>query len=253
MQRRPVRSAPAAGWVRRDGLRPARSVAAAPYVEATLARRALQRGDLGAAQHYALRLPASPSRDALLGDVASANGARTSRAGVLDRCGRFRRYRRGRATTRGARSGRRVRSGANLRACARGACDASRCTRAGPLADGPLREPNRVSRDTGSPAQRRWLRRALGDFEAAAELAPLSERYAIAAANQADLLAERDVAERLFRHAVEIDPGSADALAGLGVVALERGDVATARSYLVRARADDPASPMVRALERELH
>jgi tetratricopeptide (TPR) repeat protein len=103
-----------------------------------------------------------------------------------------------------------------------------------------------------SPSQRFWLYRALTDFEAAAALAPLSERYALAAANQADLLAQRDRAESFFERAAGIDPGSADALAGLGVVALQRGDRRAAQDYLDLARARDPQARMVRALERAL-
>jgi tetratricopeptide (TPR) repeat protein len=104
----------------------------------------------------------------------------------------------------------------------------------------------------GSETQRAWLRIALPAFESAVALAPLSERYAIAAANQADLLVERSRAEALFARASDIDPGSADAIAGLGVVALQRGDRAAAIIYLTRARALDPKALMVSALERDL-
>jgi Flp pilus assembly protein TadD len=97
-----------------------------------------------------------------------------------------------------------------------------------------------------------WLSRALHDFEYAVTLSPLSQRYVIAAANQADLLGDRARAAELFHTATEIDPNSADAIAGLGVVALERGDRAAAQRYLKRARAVDAGSLMVRALERDL-
>lgn len=49
-------------------------LAPAPYVESTLAQRALERGDVRSAQRYALRLPASPSRDELLASIAGARG-----------------------------------------------------------------------------------------------------------------------------------------------------------------------------------
>jgi tetratricopeptide (TPR) repeat protein len=104
----------------------------------------------------------------------------------------------------------------------------------------------------GSARQRAWLRRALAEFETAVRLAPLSERYAIADANQADLLGERARAAQLFRQAVALDPSSADAVAGLGVIAFENGDRFAARDYLARARALDAHSLMVRALERDL-
>ena len=96
------------------------------------------------------------------------------------------------------------------------------------------------------------MHRGLADFEAAVGLAPLSERYVISAANQANLLGARRRARALFRQAVDIDPASADAIAGLGVVALEDGDRKAAIDYLTRARAIDPSALMVRALERSL-
>lgn len=104
----------------------------------------------------------------------------------------------------------------------------------------------------GSARQRAWLERGLREFEIAATLAPLSERYLVEAANQADLLGERDEARRLFSRAADIDPASADAVAGLGVVAWQNGDRGVAAAYLSRARRLDPNSLMVRALERDL-
>ncbi|MGA7246274.1 MAG: hypothetical protein WBW89_00840, partial [Candidatus Cybelea sp.] len=58
--------------------------------------------------------------------------------------------------------------------------------------------------------------------------------------------------QELFAHAAAVDPSSADAIAGLGVLAWERGDRQTAAADLARARALDPRSLMVRALERDL-
>ena len=49
-------------------------VAPAPYVESTLAAYALSQGRSGDAPRYALRLPPSPARDALLARVAAARG-----------------------------------------------------------------------------------------------------------------------------------------------------------------------------------
>ena len=90
------------------------------------------------------------------------------------------------------------------------------------------------------------------EFSAAAGLAPLSEKYLIAAANQAMLLGDLTRAQQMFERAVSVDPGSADAIAGLGVVAYQRGDVGAARGYLARSSAIDPRALMVRALERYL-
>jgi tetratricopeptide (TPR) repeat protein len=104
----------------------------------------------------------------------------------------------------------------------------------------------------GSALQRSWLERGLDDFDTAATLAPLSERYLVEAANQADLLDERDRAQRLFARAAAIDPASADAVAGLGVVAWQNGNRRAALAYLERARRLDARALMVRALERDV-
>jgi tetratricopeptide (TPR) repeat protein len=226
--------------------------APASYVESTLAQRALERGDVASAQRFALRLPASPSRDELLARIAGARGqdplALEYSLAAFD-------------------------SDAVLAAAQRlavtnpqGAYELERLLEA--RLSGRATHPDAVAEARwqmglfadqvawrevpGSTAQRAWLRIALSNFESAVALAPLSERYAIAAANQADLLAERKRAEALFARAAEIDPGSADAVAGLGVVAFENGDRTAAAAYLKRASALDPRALMVRALQRDL-
>ncbi|MFY9737936.1 MAG: hypothetical protein WAK11_02680 [Candidatus Cybelea sp.] len=227
-------------------------LAPASYVESTLARRALERGDMLSAQRYALRLPASPSRDELLARIAGAHGqtqlaleyslaafdsdavqAAAQRLAVKDPQAAYT-----------------LEQLLQLRL-------SRRATHPDAVAEAQWQMglfANQVAwREVpGSATQRAWLRVALSDFESALALAPLSERYAIAAANQADLLAERSRAEVLFARAADIDPGSADAIAGLGVVALQQGDRLAAITYLTRARALDSRALMVRALERDL-
>ena len=88
-----------------------------------------------------------------------------------------------------------------------------------------------------SPAQRAWLARARSNFESAVELAPLSEKYALSAGNQAALLGDYTRARQLFMQAAEIDPGGADAIAGLGVAAFAAGDRGARRAPISRARA----------------
>ncbi len=228
------------------------AVAPAPFVEASLAQEALARGDPDTAQHYAVRLPASPVRDELLARVAAARGqsalareyllaapdpvsvdaiaqslaARDPAAGyALERL----------LQTRLARDG----------------------THPDAVAEADWQMGRLANRQAwreipASPAQRGWLEEGLRDFSAAVALAPLSERYVVEAANQADLLGVRDRAEQLFEHAADIDPRSADAIAGLGVIAWQAGDRRTAAAYLARARAIDPRALMVQALERDL-
>lgn len=227
-------------------------IAPAPYVEATLATHALATGDAGAAERYALHLPASPVRDELLARVALLRGRpqlaleyflAAPDADALDDA----------AQALAARS-----------PAAGYALERLLLTRLALSAVHPdvvaqtrwqmgLLANRQAWREiSGSPAQNAWLRRAMGDFDAAVALAPLSERYTIAAANQADLLGERPRAQALFLRGEQIDPASADAIAGLGVIALQDGDRATALGYLSRARRLDENALMVRALERAL-
>jgi len=227
-------------------------IAPAPYVETSLAREALARGDAGAAQRYALRLPSSPVRDELLARVALLRGEQVlaneyflaapdpdavqSQAQIL--------------ASRDPAAGYALESLLQVT-----------LARSGTHPDGVAeaywqmgRLANRQAwREVpGSPRQRKWLARGLRNFESAVALAPLSQRYIIAAANQADLLGDRRRAAALFAQGVDADPTSADAIAGLGVVAWENGDRAVAATYLDRSRALDPNSLMVRALERDL-
>jgi tetratricopeptide (TPR) repeat protein len=227
-------------------------IAPAPYVEATLAQSALARGDSIAAQRYAVRLPASPMRDEFLGKIAAASGEQmlaleyflaAPDAVAVARAAE-------------ARAARNPAAGYDLERLLRNRL-ALLTTHPDAVAETDWRMGRLANRTAwiqvpGSPLQRAWLYRGLRAFEAAVALSPLSERYVIADANQADLLGEHHRAAQLFAQAVEIDPGSADATAGLGVVALQSGDRAAALRYLVRARRLDAHALMVRALERQL-
>lgn len=227
-------------------------IAPAPYVEASLTQLALERGDAATAQHYALRLPASSNRDELLSRVASARGSRQlafeyALAAFDSEAVSAEAQRRAVDDPRAAYE----LEGLLARRLS------GRTTHPDALAQtywqtGLFANQTAWRKVPGSAQQRAWLRRALDNFDAAARLAPLSERYVIADANQADLLGERASAARLFRYAAAIDPTSADAVAGLGVIAFENGDRAGASGYLARARALDARSLMVRALERDL-
>lgn len=227
-------------------------LAPAPYVETTLAGDALGRGDSAQAERYALKLPPSTVRDALLARIAAAQG-RSQLALEYDVAA----YDAPAIDAAAQRIAQRDPAAAyRLEALLERRLD-QRATHPDAVAQthwqmGLLANRTAWRQVPGSPAQRRWLFVALREFDAAAELAPLSERYAIADANQADLLEQRDRAQRLFAHAAAIDPSSADALAGLGVVAFENGDRNSAMTYLAQARARNARSLMVAALARRL-
>lgn len=227
-------------------------IAPAPYVEVSLATDALARGDPDAAEHYAVRLPASPIRDELLARAAALRGqALLSQEYLLaapdpEAIGEVAQ----------ALAVRDPAAGYALERLLQARLLAS-ATHPDALAESYWRMGRLANRKAwrqipGSAIQRAWLVRGLRAFESAVALAPLSERYVIAAANQADLLGVRERAEALFARAADIDPASADATAGLGVIAWESGDRAAARRYLGHARALNPDALMVRALERDL-
>jgi tetratricopeptide (TPR) repeat protein len=227
-------------------------VAPAPFVESTLAEQSLAAGDLEAAQRYALRLPASPTRDELLARAALARGETSLAleyylaAPDVDA----------------------VQAEADKLAPGDPAAAyelerhlkdrlALLTTHPDAVAEtywhlGELANRNSWKYAVGSAIRQSWTRRGYSDFDSAVALAPLSERYVIADANQAMMLGDVARAGDLFQKAVDDDPESANALAGLGVAAVARGDRALAHAYLRRARALDPSSAMVRALERSL-
>lgn len=227
-------------------------VAPADYVESTLAAYALDRGRTGDARSYALRLPPSPERDELLARAAKQAGddrlalEYDLAAPDVDAVQSVVRA----LVTRSPAAAYELEKILNARL-------STMTTHPDAVAETAWRMGDLANRQawreiSGSPAQIAWLRRAMRSMQTAADLAPLSEKYAIVAANQAVLLGDLDDAAALFSRAAAVDPASADAIAGLGVVARRRGDSGAARRYLERARRIDPHSLMVRALEREL-
>ncbi len=101
-------------------------------------------------------------------------------------------------------------------------------------------------------SRRPWVARAMGDYEHAVALAPLSERYLIAAGSQEINLPTTPPPKAYFERARDADPTSAQAWAGLAEVALRGGDLATARADLARARRLGPALPLVERLGEQL-
>lgn len=227
-------------------------IAPAPYVEIGLARQALQSDETDAAERYAVRLPRSPIRDELFAAIARQRAQPVLAVEYLlaapdpdaiDRTAESLALRDPAAAYAMERllEVRLARDGTHPDAVAQAYWEMGRFA-------------NRTAwrQIPGSSRQRAWLERGLGSFEAAAALAPFSERYLLEAANQADLLDERVQAQRFFARAADIDPASADAVAGLGVVAFQNGDRRAARAYLTQARRIDARALMVRALERDL-
>lgn len=222
-------------------------VAPAPFVESTLADLALRDGDAPSALRYALRLPPSAIRDELLARVAGAQGDETlaleyylaapdvdavqQRIDALTASQPERAYELERV----------LKIRLELLTTHPDAV-AEAAFRMGEIA-------NVVARSKRAPAERTaWFRRAMDGLTEAATSAPWSDKYLISAANQALLLGDDGAGEQFFRRAADVDPGSADARAGLGVVAYRRGDVRAARADLARAEKLDPNSGMVRAL-----
>lgn len=227
-------------------------IAPAPYVVATLAAHELSSGNTAAALREAIQLPASPARDELLARIARAQGEErlaleyflaAPDVSAVDAA----------AQTLAVRSPAAAYSLETLleRRLALLTTHpddvAETYFRLGQLAN---RQAWREIPD--SRAQGTWLKRGMRDFRSAVTLAPLSDKYLIVAANQAMLLGDLDGAQRFFARAADANPGSADAVAGLGVIAYQRGDVATAENDLRRALALDPNSLMVHSLERFL-
>jgi tetratricopeptide (TPR) repeat protein len=227
-------------------------VAPAPYVTSTLAAYELTRDDATRAHRYAVELPASPIRDDLLGRAAAAGGDTALAyeyylaAPDVDAIEKY------------------VESVASRDPAAAYALERTlshRLAAGGTHPDGVaetqwrmgLLANRRAWREIpDSPAQGFWLERAMDAFARALDIAPLSDRYAIAAANQAMLLGQLARSQALFAQAARSNPGSADAIAGLGVAAYESGDVRAASDALNRAARLDPNALMVRALARDI-
>lgn len=222
----------------------------APFVEAMLARAALEEGDIDAAGRHVQRMPPSVARDALAARVALARGdhqgAITEFLAALDIKELQREVDRLRASghlaeayqLENATRGRLAGSGTHPDAVAES------YWRSGVLAR-MLAAQDPARRDA-------WLRIALEDYRQAFSLAPWSGKYWLEAGTQALVLGELKEARVYYERAVAVDPGMADAYAGLGVLALKDGDRKTALRYASRSRSIDPQSTMLRRLDRSL-
>lgn len=101
-------------------------------------------------------------------------------------------------------------------------------------------------------SRRSWALRAMRAYEQACALAPLSERYLVAAGNQEINLNDDADAEHYFERARDVDPTSAQAWVGLAQIAMRRGDPKAAHRYMLRARHMEGSSPTAAGLSDEL-
>ncbi|PZR59624.1 MAG: hypothetical protein DLM50_00495 [Candidatus Meridianibacter frigidus] len=75
-----------------------------------------------------------------------------------------------------------------------------------------------------SAQEQPWKRTALTHYQQALALAPFSEKYLLAAGTQALDLGDFSEARLYYERGTEVDPASADAYAGLALVAYRAGD-----------------------------
>ena len=215
-------------------------IAPADYVEDGLARAALARGDLDAAQHYAVRMPAGGRRNDMLAAIATARG-QTQLALEYDYVAN---------DTDALQND--IAKLARTDVTAASALEAR--VRARLIALGT--HPDAVAESyytSGWLADwRRRPREAYADYRSALAIAPLNMKYVLSAANEAVALGDDDAARQLFHRGLDVNPVSGDATSGLGIVALRAGDRGKALAYLARARAIDPHAPMILELEKAL-
>jgi O-antigen ligase/tetratricopeptide (TPR) repeat protein len=216
-------------------------VTALPFVEATLAEAALRDGDINAASAHAYRLPEGPVRDELLARVAEARGDTAAAMELFLDAGDDQALQRyvDRLSARG-----RYRKAYDFEARVRDRFEAAP-TRPNAAADSWWRL-GRLAVRLHRPAEAKL------DFARADAIAPLNTKYLIDAGTLA--LAQRDApsATATFAKTRQIDPASADAVAGLGLAALLGGDVAQARRYSELANQLRPRAALVVRLRRAL-
>lgn len=215
-------------------------IAPAEYVSDTLAQMSLQAGDLDAAQHYAVQMPAGERRDDTLAQIAAARGddvlareyyfAATDVAAMQHEIATIARYNIFDALATEARF------------------------REWLIEQGT--HPDAVAESyyySGIYASR--LGRypdALAFDERALALAPMNMAYVLSAATSAYFSGDLSDAQRFYTRGIAVNPADGNAYAGLGLVALRRGDRARAQAYLAKARAVDPTAPTVASLAAEL-
>lgn len=215
-------------------------VAPAPYVQSMLERAAFDRGDLAEAKRYALALPPSTKRSDLLGRIAQAQGddelALTYYIAADDS------------------------------AAVDAAVQNVRQTNLPQAYVLETRLKDRLERSSTHPdalAQAYWRlgtlaiaqgepRLALQNYAQAVQISPLTQKYLLYAGYQSYDLLETPLSAQYFTRAINVDPTSADAYAGAGLVALREGDRSLALADYTKARALDASALGVLRLRAKL-
>lgn len=224
-------------------------VAPAPYLETMLAANALRGGDLAAAAGYAHKIPAGPIKSELLGRIALARGegelAREYFLAAPDVDEMQTQISTISQTNADAAFGWELALKNRLQ---------SLTTHPDAVAFAYWRMGQLITlRGYRSPPLRaRLWRQGMHYYTVAARLAPLSERYLLAAGSQALLLRDDEAAHTYFQRGVDVDPTSADAYAGLGIVAYRTQNVALARKFAVLARQRDSKALILAHLDLDL-
>ena len=223
-----------------------------PALRLVLARQAVARGDLPAAQRRIAALNAGRDRDALSGQVEDLLGHRDAAirdflaAGDLAGLERESKAIEAAGDSHGA-------VVLQREIVRRLAADP---TERDDLADAWWRlgylEQNDGYHHYPISSRRPWVERSLDAYAHAVALAPLAERYLVSAGNESLNLGDVKRAERYFMRAREADQTSALPYVGLAEVAVRRRDFAGARKFYARAARIAPDAPAVVRLRAEL-
>jgi hypothetical protein len=218
-----------------------------------LARRALEDGHVALAARRIARLPRSRDRLALEGGLAEARGDSAAAARAYLAAGDLAGV--DRLVAAAERRGDPNRALALQSGAVRRLRDDR--TQSDTLAEayyrlGILEEEASTRMPLKDPRRHAHQLRSKEAYDDALALAPVSQRYLIAAGSEELNLGDLDAAAKDYVLARNADPTSAVADVGLGEVALRRGDRAGARAWLARARALAPAEPAVLRLAHKL-
>ena len=216
-------------------------VAPLPFVEEMLTADALQRGDLATASVHAARMPAGTLRNEYQARIALARGRHDE------------------AIRRFLEAG----DDAALQADVLQLIQTGRAREAYALEDRVRRRLVASKTRPNAVADSWWrlgriavrmndVQEADRDYARARALAPLNTKYLIESGMLALQRRHADAARASFARAAEIDPGSADAVAGMGLAALDAGDRAEAEHLAARALRMSARASLAVRLQRRL-